>query len=239
MQPIWRPFLPRGLFARALIIVIAPVVILQLVVGAVFYDRHLDTVVRRLVRGVVGDIVALIETLERTPDTRERERLLADAARYYDLTAALLPPAPLDPTQPERTMLERQLHIALAERINRPFTTVTRKESEAMAIRIALGDSMLLVLAPLNRLSTSSTARLLVFWMLGASVLLVGVATVFLRNQVKPIRRLAEDADAFGKGHEVPGFRPSGAREVRQAAEAFLRMREDRKSTRLNSSHRL
>jgi two-component system, OmpR family, osmolarity sensor histidine kinase EnvZ len=223
---MWRRLLPRGLFARALIIVVAPVVILQLVLGALFYDRHLDTVVRRLVRGVVGDITAVIDALERSTDPADRQRVLTDATRYYDLVAAFLPPAPLDPEPPERSMLERLLHQALAERINRPFTTLTRRDSEAVAIRIAMPDGVLVVLAPLNRLTTTGTARLLAFWMLGASVVLIGVATVFLRNQVRPIRKLAEVADAFGKGRDAGMLRPSGAREVRQATIAFHTMRE-------------
>jgi two-component system osmolarity sensor histidine kinase EnvZ len=226
MHAMWRHILPRSLFVRALIIVVAPVVILQLVLGGLFYDRHLDTVVKRLVRGVVGDIVAVIDGLERSPTAVERERVLADAMRHYDLSAAFLPPAPLEPEPPERSMLERQLRQALAERINRPFTTVPRRDAEAMAIRIAMPDGVLLVLAPLNRLTTTSTARLLGFWMVGASVVLIGVATIFLRNQVRPIRRLAEAVDAFGKGRDAGDFRPSGAREVRQAAIAFQTMRE-------------
>jgi two-component system, OmpR family, osmolarity sensor histidine kinase EnvZ len=223
---MWRQFLPRSLFARALIIVVAPVVILQLVLGGLFYDRHLDTVVKRLVRGVVGDIVAVIDGLERSSTPAQRERVLADAMRHHDLLASYLPPAPLEAEPLERGMLERQLHLALEERINRPFTTLTRRDAEAVAIRIAMPDGVLLIMAPLNRLTTTSTARLLGFWMLGASIVLLAVATIFLRNQVRPIRKLAEAADAFGKGREVGDFRPSGAREVRQAAIAFQTMRE-------------
>jgi two-component system, OmpR family, osmolarity sensor histidine kinase EnvZ len=223
---MWRQILPRSLFARALIIVVAPMVILQLVLGGLFYDRHLDTVVKRLVRGVVGDIVAVIDGLERSGTPAQRERVLADAMRHHDLLATFLPPAPLEAEPPERSMLERLLHQALDERINRPFTTQTRRDSEAVAIRIAMPDGVLLVMAPLNRLTTTSTARLLGFWMLGASIVLLAVAIIFLRNQVRPIRKLAEAVDAFGKGREVGDFRPSGAREVRQAAIAFQTMRE-------------
>jgi two-component system, OmpR family, osmolarity sensor histidine kinase EnvZ len=223
---MWRQFLPRSLFARALIIVVAPVVILQLVLGGLFYDRHLDTVVKRLVRGVVGDIVAVIDGLERSSTPVQRERVLADAMRHHDLLATYLPPAPLEAEPPDRGMLERQLHQALSERINRPFATLMRRDAEAVAIRIAMPDGVLLVMAPLNRLTTTSTARLLGFWMIGTSIALLAVATIFLRNQVRPIRRLAEAADAFGKGREVDDFRPSGAREVRQAAIAFQTMRE-------------
>ncbi len=219
-------FLPRSLLGRSLLIIVTPLVLLQVVATFVFFDRHWDTVTRRLAGGVAGDIAMIIEVLGRTPEGEEDWVFRTARARMA-----------LDPTL-ERTddageeqpwghypaSLET-LANAIEERIGRPFLIAVIEPERAVEIRIQTGSGVLTVVAPRKRLF-SSTTDIFVMWMVGASLFLVAVATIFMRNQVKPIRRLAAAADDFGKGREVPTFKPEGAAEVRQAATAFNLMRE-------------
>ena len=71
----------------------------------------------------------------------------------------------------------------------------------------------------------ASNSHIFLLWMVGTSVVLLAVAILFLRNQIRPILALADAAESFGKGREVPDFRPRGAREVRRAAHAFIEMK--------------
>ncbi len=101
----------------------------------------------------------------------------------------------------------------------------TRGLKKQVEILVQLADGVLRVLAPRSRLF-SSTTYIFIMWMVGSSIILFLVALLFMRNQVRPIRRLALAADSFGKGRDVADFKPEGAAEVRQAAAAFLLMRE-------------
>ena len=114
---------------------------------------------------------------------------------------------------------------ALSERLDVPFQIDTRRGDERVEIAVELDDGVLRVLASEKRVF-STTTYIFLMWMVGTSVVLLAVAVLFLRNQIRPIQRLAQAAEAFGKGREVEDFRPSGATEVRQASAAFLAMRE-------------
>jgi two-component system osmolarity sensor histidine kinase EnvZ len=117
-----------------------------------------------------------------------------------------------------------QLSQAIEGRFNYPFR-IDLLEDGGAEIKVQLSDGVLSVGVPRNRLY-SSTTYIFVMWMLGSSLVLLAVATVFLRNQVKSLRRLAEAADSFGKGRSVPSFKVEGAVEIRRAAIAFVTMRD-------------
>jgi two-component system osmolarity sensor histidine kinase EnvZ len=123
------------------------------------------------------------------------------------------------------TILDHRLTKALKESVGRPFLIDTRSLAKEVEIQVQLADGVLRVLAPRERLF-SSTTYIFIMWMVGSSIVLFVVAMLFMRNQVKPIRRLAQAADSFGKGRDVADFKPEGATEVRQAAAAFLQMRD-------------
>ena len=137
----------------------------------------------------------------------------------------MLPPGPLPPPGPKPffSILDSTLSREIRQQIGRPFWIDTVGRSNFVEIRIQLDDGVLRVFA--RRTQTyASNSHIFLFWMVGTSLVLLGIAVLFLRNQIRPILRLAEAAESFGKGRDVE-FRPRGAREVRQAGHAFIEMR--------------
>jgi two-component system osmolarity sensor histidine kinase EnvZ len=222
-----KKLLPRGLFGRSLLIIVVPLVLLQAVTALIFYERHWDTVSRRLALGLAGDIAVVIQSLRETSDPRQQERFLSFAEPNMELEITIEPDVILPNIAPRVTnrILDRMLTRALSERIVYPFQIDTRSFDEKIQIRVQLPDGALTVMTPRKRLS-SSTTYIFVMWMVGTALILISIAVYFLRNQMKPIRRLASAAENFGKGRPVPEFKPEGAHEIRQAANAFIEMRE-------------
>ena len=224
--PGFKRLLPRTLFGRTLLIIVTPVVLAQIVATWIFYDRHWETVTRRLSFAVAGEVALVIDQLNRAANEAARSEILEAAARTTDLIVTLEPGArlPFDP-QPLSGLLKRTLGAALEEQVGRPFAINTRIAHEWYEIRIQVGDNVLRVLSPERRLY-SPTTYIFILWMTGSALVLLTIAIIFMRNQIRSIRRLALAADSFGKGRDVPNFKPEGASEVRQAAAAFLVMRE-------------
>ena len=218
--------LPRSLLGRSLLIIVTPLILLQVVSTWVFYDSHWETVTRRLAGNLAGDVAAVIELMRRSAGPADYPGIFELAATTMRLQMAHEPGAAL----PDETVAARQdlvdvkLSQALEDIVGRPFRIDTRSLEKVVDIRVQLDDGVLQVLAPRRRLF-SSTTYVFILWMVGTSLVLFAVATVFMLNQVRPIRRLAAAADDFGKGRDVPDFKLEGAAEVRQAAAAFNLMR--------------
>jgi two-component system osmolarity sensor histidine kinase EnvZ len=220
-----RRFLPRGLFWRSLIIIVAPIVLLQAIIAYVFFERDLDTTTRRLARDVAADM-ALLVSLEDSNQGLERERLRALAARQLDYRIRFLPRQNISPNhRPLTSTIDLALDDILEQRIGPDRDFRTARIGDDFEIRVDVHDGVLAVLVPRDRV-TVSKPDLFILWMVGSSLILIGIAVLFLRNQVRPIERLARAADSFGKGRAVPDFKPYGALEVRRAAQAFITMRE-------------
>ena len=219
-------FLPKSLLGRSLLIIVTPLVVLQLVSAAIFFETHWDKVTLRLARGVAGDISAVIDLLRRHPDVENRGWIFSVAADNMELVVSIKDKAVLanDSREPSGLM-ERMLARALKSHVGRPFRIDSDSIDRHVVIDVQLASGVLHVITTRKRMF-SSTAYVFVIWMVGTSLILFGLATIFMRNQVKPIRRLAVAAENFGKGRDEPGFKPEGASEVRQAASAFLAMRE-------------
>jgi two-component system osmolarity sensor histidine kinase EnvZ len=218
--------LPRSLLGRAVLIIVTPLIVLQLVSAWIFYDRHWQTVTRRLVAAVAGEIAMVVENLRQFPGEEAEDRILATATlgglnvRFHK--GEILPNEP-----PARRggILERSLEKALNDYLRRPYHMDTWNYERDVRIKVQLQDGVLDVFVSRERLF-SSTTYIFVMWMVGTAMVMFAVATVFMRNQVRPIRRLAVAVDRFGKGRDVPDFKPEGSTEIRLAAQAFNRMRE-------------
>jgi two-component system osmolarity sensor histidine kinase EnvZ len=218
--------LPRTMFGRSLLIFVVPLVVLQAIATWVFYDRHWAAVSWRLAAGVAGDIALLIEALQSAGSDTNAARLLEKAAAVTDLDLKVNVGERVGDLLPSNgTLLEDQLSQAMRGRVNLPYRIETVGDPYAVQINVQLPGGVLTVNVPRNRLY-SSTTYIFVMWMVGSSLVLLAVATIFLRNQVKSLRRLAAAADGFGKGRPVPFFKIEGAVEVRQAAIAFMKMRD-------------
>ena len=219
--------LPSSLFGRAIIIVVTPVVLLQIVAAVVFYDRHLDQITRRLARSVSGDIGFVAAALTREKDGLARFHILQSANLRLNLSFTLIPDMPLKagPLPTPSAPLEALLIRTIDEGLELAFTIQNRPEKKNYLIQVAFEGGRLRVLVPHKRI-TSATLEVLILWIVGSSLLLLAIAIMFLRNQVRPILRLADAADRFGRGQDVENYKPTGAVEVRRAGDAFLRMRE-------------
>lgn len=219
--------LPKGLYARALIIIIAPVVLLQSVVAFVFMERHWETVTRRLSDATTRDIAMLLSVYESYPHDDKYEKLIKLAQKKLNLSLQILPPQDLPPTRPKPffDLLDRTLSKEIRKQIGKPFWIDTVGRSHLVEIRIKLKDAVMRILARRSQ-TYASNSHIFLLWMVGTSLVLLTVAILFLRNQIKPILRLSQAAERFGKGQSTPpDFRPRGAREVRQAALSFMEMR--------------
>src|SRR3978361_972773 len=222
----FKGWMPTGLYARSLLIMIVPMVILQTVVAFVFMERHWNTVTRRLSAAVVQDVAGLIDVYKGYPQDKDRSQLRRIAQQRLGLVGGFLPvgdkpPPRQKPLSPRR---DQTLSVQLARQIGKPFWIDTVGRSNLVEIRILLDDTVMRIFAQRSA-AYASNSEIFIFWMLGTSSFLIIVAILFLRNKIKPILRLADAAESFGKGREAPNFRPRGAREVRPAAHAFLEMK--------------
>jgi two-component system, OmpR family, osmolarity sensor histidine kinase EnvZ len=218
--------LPRTMFGRSLLIVVMPLILLQAIATWIFYDRHWAAISWRLSNGVAGDIALTIEAIELTHSAAATDRLLRHGDALADLGLTLARGAHLPPqSPPSGTLLEDQLNQAMGGRVGGAWRIGGLDDAKGLRIRVQLAQGVLTAEIPWDRLY-SSTTYIFVMWMVGSSLVLLAVATLFLRNQVKSLRRLAAAADGFGKGRPVPFFKIEGAVEIRQAAVAFMTMRE-------------
>lgn len=218
--------LPRTMFGRSLLIVVVPLILAQAIATWVFYDRHWAAVSWRLSAGVAGDIGLLIEAMRLAGSPTETARLLESAAALTDIGFTWSPGAMLPPLTPESSSPpDDQLTQAMPGRVSYPYRISGSNDPRGIRIEVQLPEGVLAAEAPGKRLY-SSTTYIFVMWMVGSSLVLLAVATIFLRNQVKSLRRLAAAAESFGKGRPVPFFKVEGAVEIRQAAVAFITMRD-------------
>ncbi|WP_460449133.1 ATP-binding protein [Alsobacter sp. SYSU BS001988] len=217
--------MPKGLFARALIIIIAPMVILQSVLAYAFMERHWQTVTRRLSAAVTQDIAAIIDMAESYPQDKDYETLSRIASDRLGLDVEMLPPGPLPPPAPKPffSILDSTLSREIRTQIGRPYWIDTVGRSNIIEVRVQLDSGVLRVLTRRSQ-AYASNSHIFLMWMLGTSMVLLSIAVLFLRNQIRPILKLAAAAESFGKGRDIE-FRPRGAREVRQAGHAFIEMR--------------
>jgi two-component system osmolarity sensor histidine kinase EnvZ len=221
-----KALLPRTMFGRSLLIVIMPLVLLQAIAAWIFYDRHWTAVSWRLASGVAGDVALVIEALPLAQSPAAAARLLDRAAAATELRFTVIHGARLSAPRPAPgSLVEQQLADALRGRVAFPYRVDGFGDLYGARIEVQLPQRVLRADVPRDRLY-SPTTYIFVMWMVGSSLVLLAVASVFLRNQVKSLRRLAAAADSFGKGRPVPFFKVEGAVEIRQAAVAFLRMRE-------------
>lgn len=219
-------WMPKGLYARALLIMIVPMVVLQSVVAFVFMERHWNTVTRRLSTAVVQDVAALIDVYKDYPQDKDRTTIRRIAQQRLGLVVDFLPPGDMPPPGPKPffSLLDQSLSVQISRQIGKPFWIDTVGRSNLVEIRIQLDDAVMRVFAQRSA-AYASNSEIFIFWMLGTSSILLFVAVLFLRNQIKPILRLADAAESFGKGRDALNFRPRGAREVRRAAQAFIEMK--------------
>jgi two-component system osmolarity sensor histidine kinase EnvZ len=224
---LWlKGMLPKGLYARALLIIIVPMVVLQALVAFMFVGRQWSVVNYYLSSAVTRDIATLIDIYKTYPQGADRAQLRRIAQDRLNLVVDFLPETQLPPPGPKPffSQLDATLSDEIRRQIGLPFWIDTVGRSSIVEIRIKLPDTIMRVFARrADAYDFNSSVFLL--WMVATTLAVLAIAILFLRNQIRPIVRLADAAEAFGKGREVTNFRPRGAREVRRAAAAFLEMK--------------
>lgn len=219
-------WLPTSLFGRSLLIIILPIALMQIAVTWVFFDAHWQTVTSRLSDGLAGDIAWAVESYQDDPRPESLARIAERAQDSMSLSIAISPSRTLPPRRPTSVFgaLDRSLDRALSDHLDLPYWFDTVRFPGYVDIRVKVNDQILRIIAPSDR-AWATQGGIFVLWMTVATLLLTAIAILFIRNQVRAIERLATAAEAFGKGGDVADFKPHGAREVRQAAQAFLAMR--------------
>lgn len=228
LTQLFADLMPKGLYARALIIIIAPIVVLEGVIAFAFMERHWQAVTRRLSEATARNVAALVDIYEQYPNDDDYTNLTELARDRLGLSVQVLPAGELPATRPKPffAFLDRALSNEIRKHVKRPFWIDTVGDSRHVEIRVKHDNAILRFIATRTQ-TYASNSHIFLLWMVGSSIILLTVAILFLRNQIRPILRLAEAADEFGKGRPIPeDFRPRGAREVRQAALAFLEMRD-------------
>ena len=219
---IGKNMLPKSLFGRVLLILVLPTVLIQLVMAYVFFDRHWDNVVRHMSNTLAGEMAFFVHRIKTIPKAEQSE-LVNDFQLSTGIDVFFDPPEAYNPkdTTDDFPEFQYKLHTKIKE----PFTVRKIQDGNVIELCVLLKGQVLRMETTVKRLE-SRTTILFVVWMFGASAVFLWIAVLFLRNQIRPIRRLAEAADNFGRGVDIPDFRPSGASEVRKAARAFIVMRE-------------
>jgi len=226
--------LPATLFARSLLIIVLPVAIMQIAVTYVFFDAHWQTVTSRLSDGLAGDIAWAVESYQEDPTPAAFARLSTRAEDSMGLSIALQPGRKLPPGRRDAPVLikpffapiDQSLERALGARLDNPFWFDTTRYPAYVDIRVEAPGGHLRFLSPRERAFADQGPQFIA-WLFGATLILTGVAVLFIRNQVRAIERLAEAATAFGRGGDISSFKPHGAREVREAAAAFIAMKDN------------
>ena len=223
---IIKKFLPQTLLGRSTLILVVPLIVLQIIITLIFYNRHWDTITRHRTIDFVNDITLVIESFEKNKSKENRKWTLNNVSKklqlqtFYNKNKRLS----FDKYKQKPTELEKYLLESLNP-LGKKFNLSINDKQKLITVIVEVDDGVLEFRANKKRIY-SSTTYIFILWMIGASIILFIVALLFLKNQIKPIRKLAIAVDRFGKGKNVKNFKPSGAKEVRRVANAFKIMKE-------------
>ena len=222
-----RRFLPRSLLARSLLIILIPLIVTEAIALQIFYGSHLNIVSRRLSSAVAGEVVETLDLLHRFPSPVDHAWIIASARRSYGLVMTIEPGAKLHFGHHTNIIgpADDDLGAAMHDIVRRPFTMDWTSDPQQVLLSVAVDDGVLAIEAPRKRLDTGAI-YLFMLWLTGSSLLLFLIAALFMRNQVRAIRRLSRAAEIYGTGRDTGPIKPEGAQEVRRAASAFNRMQE-------------
>lgn len=223
---ILKSILPKSLFARAVLILVLPLILVQLVVAIIFFDRHWEEISSHLGRALASEMGYVVSLYMEQPGELGL-RQAQHAGRAMQIATNLITPQETATAAnfeaASGLSLFPDFSNALRNAIAEPF--MIEEADKQVHLYVRVDDGLLHLSASRKRLVSVTTT---VFWltMCVATILFVSIALCFLRNQILPIRQLARAADRFGMGKDTPDYSPRGAREVRQAGEAFLTMRD-------------
>ncbi|KFI28125.1 ATP-binding protein [Paenirhodobacter enshiensis] len=221
----FKQFLPRGLYGRAALILLVPVIAIQLVVSVAFIQRHFERVTRQMTESMLREVDLVVSRVESADSLAAARSVVADLAEPLGLSVAL-PDYAGQGMGGDRRRVQDLTGIVVIDTIRlnlRQIRGIDLSDGAVVTLYLDTRWGPMRVVFPRDWVSASNPHQLLVI-MVAVSILMTVISYIFLRNQLRPIHRMAEAAEAFGKGHSVP-YHPSGASEVRTAGRAFLDMR--------------
>ncbi len=221
-----KKILPKQLFYRSLIIVAAPIIIMQITISIVFFDSLWIKTNKGMTKALVNEVSTFVEAYNN--ENFDKEEITNLFSLYQDLIIEFVQDENFDYNYDERwfSPIDRTLRRELKQRFGSDefwFNTTNYKELIDLRIKYELGYFKFLV--PRDRV-TSSSARIFALWVTLPAILVIFIAILFLKNQTRPITKLAEASERFGRGEDVEEYRPSGALEIRKAGLEFDRMRK-------------
>lgn len=216
-----KKLLPKSLLSRSLIILITPLLLIQLILGHIYFDRHTESILELLSKNIAGEISFALEWLETHDNPSKIQKYIES---NLDIHINILPHDKLERSGIfKEQWLYQHLQHALDLKLKKPYfvkmvndTIYIQVESKYGVIECSMSRKKLF----------SRTIPLVLIWTSISAVILFIVASVFMRNQIRPIKRLAKAAEKFGRGETVENYIPEGALEVRQAGISFLMMKE-------------
>lgn len=227
MTPPLKRFLPKTLFGRALLIIVLPVAIMQIVVAYIFFNAHWATVTASLSDSMAANVSMAVDLYKESPGPEKAEELNKMMRPNMGLALELRDHREFLTAQRPSffSILDKTLQNSLSQTMSDPFWFDTTRYSNHIDIRVKVDEGTLKFIAARERVF-ARTGFVFIFWLVLASMLLTLISVLFIRNQARPITRLAAAAEAYGKGQDIDNFKPSGAAEVRLAGQSFLKMRQ-------------
>ena len=225
LNNIFKKILPKRLFYRSLIIVAAPMILLQIIITVVFFDSLWIKTNKGMTRSLVGEVETLLDVYK---SEQEHKQMIVDLYnKNFDFAVTLKEGELLPQRNTERwySPMDRSLRRELKPIFGNSYWFDTTSYKEVVELRIKYQNGFLQIFFPKHKIAPSS-ARIFALWITLPGLILIMIAIVFLKNQTRPIVNLAKAAEKFGKGEFIKEFRPSGAREIRQAAYEFDKMRK-------------
>ncbi len=217
--------LPKRLFYRGLLIVAVPIVVLQITISLVFFDSLWIKTNKGLSKALVSEIITIVDIYNN--ESEYNKKIVTDLYnKNFSFSVRFLENEKLPDIKVERwfSPMDRTLRRELKTRFNEYwFSTISYKE--VVDLRIKFREGVLQIFFPKERIQSSSI-RIFALWITLPAILMISIAIIFLKNQTRPIIKLAEASEKFGKGEDIEEFRPSGALEIRKAGQEFDKMRE-------------
>ena len=225
LSKIIKNLLPKRLFYRGLLIVAVPIVVLQITITLVFFDSLWIKTNKGMTKSLVSEIVTIIDIYNN--ESEYNKKIVTDLYnKNFSFSVRFLENEKLPDIKVERwfSPMDRTLRKELKLKINQYwFNTIAYKE--VVDLRIKFRDGVLQIFFPKERIQASSF-RIFALWITLPAILMITIAIIFLKNQTRPITKLAEASERFGRGEDIEEFRASGALEIRKAGLEFDKMRK-------------
>ena len=221
-----KKILPQTLLGRSILILVVPLIILQIIITVIFYNRHWDTITRHRTIDFVNDITLVVESFEKNKSRENQIWILSNVSEKLQLQTIYIENKKLsfEKDKQKTSKLEKYL-LENLDPLGKKFNLNINNKKKLITVMVEVNNGILEFRANKKRIY-SSTTYIFILWMIGASIILFIVALLFLKNQIKPIRKLAIAVDRFGKGKNIQNFKPSGAKEVRRVSNAFKIMKD-------------